>query len=120
MVVSLPASAELRAAIEKLFEKRYGIDVEPIVGRASTLVRKMIDESKAGVRYIDLHMGGSESVVTGMLPEGVVDPLEPYMLLPEVKDPNSGGAAISGSTTRKNLSTPPWPIKRRVCGSILN
>ncbi len=87
VVVSLPASAELRAGIEKLFEKRYGIDVEPIVGRASMLVRKMIDESKAGVRYVDLHMGGSESVVTGMLPEGVVDPLEPYMLLPEVRDP---------------------------------
>ena len=83
----LPASAELRAGIEKLFEKRYGIDVEPIVGRAATVVRKMIDESKAGVRYVDLHMGGSESIVTGMLPEGVIDALEPYMLLPEVRDP---------------------------------
>ncbi len=29
VVVSLPASNELRAAIERLFEKRYGIDVEP-------------------------------------------------------------------------------------------
>ena len=88
VVVSMPASTELRAGIERLFEKRYGIDVEPVVGRASTVVRKMIDESKAGVRFVDLHMGGSESVVTGMLPEGVIDPLEPYMLLPEVKDPN--------------------------------
>ena len=35
----------------------------------------MIDESKAGVRYVDLHMGGSESVVTGMLPEGIFDPV---------------------------------------------
>jgi ABC-type Fe3+ transport system substrate-binding protein len=87
VVVSLPASNELRAAIERLFEKRYGIDVEPVVGRASTVVRKMVDESKAGVRYTDLHMGGSESVVTGMLPEGVIDALEPYMMLPEVKDP---------------------------------
>jgi iron(III) transport system substrate-binding protein len=87
VVVSLPASNELRAGIEKLFEKRYGIDVEPIVGRASTVVRKMIDEAKAGVRYTDLHMGGSESIVTSMLPEGIVDPLEPYMILPEVKDP---------------------------------
>jgi ABC-type Fe3+ transport system substrate-binding protein len=86
VVVSLPASTELRAAIEMLFEKRYGIDVEPVVGRASTLVRKMVDESKAGVRYVDVHMGGSESVVTGMLPEGIVDALEPYMMLPEVKD----------------------------------
>ncbi|MSP39673.1 MAG: extracellular solute-binding protein [Deltaproteobacteria bacterium] len=87
VVVSLPASNELRAAIERLFEKRYGIDVEPVVGRASTVVRKMVDEAKAGVRYTDVHMGGAESVVTGMLPEGVVDALEPYMLLPEVKDP---------------------------------
>ncbi|HLN85126.1 MAG TPA: extracellular solute-binding protein [Candidatus Limnocylindrales bacterium] len=87
VVVSIPASNELRAAIEKNFEKRYGIDVEPVAGRASTLVRKMIDEAKAGVRYMDLHMGGSESIVTGLLPEGVLDPLEPYMVLPEVKDP---------------------------------
>ena len=87
VVVSLPASNELRVAIEKNFEKRYGLDVEPVVGRASTLVRKMIDESKAGVRYIDLHMGGSESIVTGLLHEGVLDPLEPYMVLPEGKEP---------------------------------
>jgi len=87
VVVSIPASAELRTAIEKSFEKRYGIDVEPIVGRASAIVRKMVDESKAGVRYVDLHMGGSESIVTSMLPEGVLEPLEPLMLLPEVKDP---------------------------------
>lgn len=87
VVVSIPASNELRAAIERSFEKRYGIDVEPVVGRASTLVRKMIDEAKAGVRYMDLHMGGSESIVTGLLPEGVLDPLEPHMLLPEVRDP---------------------------------
>lgn len=87
VVVSMPASNELRAGIERLFEKRYGIDVEPVVGRASTVVRKMVDEAKAGVRYTDLHMGGSESVVTGMLPEGIVEPLEPYMILPEVKDP---------------------------------
>jgi iron(III) transport system substrate-binding protein len=87
VVVSIPASTELRAGIERAFEKRYGVDVEPVVGRASAVVRKMVDESKAGVRYVDLHMGGSESIVTGMLPEGILEPLEPLMLLPEVKDP---------------------------------
>jgi iron(III) transport system substrate-binding protein len=87
VVVSIPASSELRAEIEKHFEKRYGIDVEPVVGRASNIVRKMVDEAKAGVRYIDLHMGGSESIVTGLLSEGVLDAVEPSMILPEVKDP---------------------------------
>ena len=87
VVVSIPASSELRAELEKHFEKRYGVDVEPVVGRAPTVVRKMADEAKAGVRYIDLHMGGSESVVKGLLPEGVLDAVEPAMILPEVKDP---------------------------------
>ena len=87
VVVSIPASSELRIGFEKSFEKRYGIDVEPVVGRASAIVRKMVDESKAGVRYVDLHMGGSESIVAGMLPEGILEPLDSLMLLPEVKDP---------------------------------
>ena len=87
VVVSIPASSELRAEIEKFFEKRYGIDVEPVVGRASAVVRKMVDEAKAGVRYTDLHMGGSESIVTSLLSEGVLEPLEPMMILPEVRDP---------------------------------
>jgi ABC-type Fe3+ transport system substrate-binding protein len=87
VVVSIPASSELRGEIEKHFEKRYGVDVEPVVGRASNIVRKMVDEAKAGVRYIDLHMGGSESIVTGLLSEGVLDAVEPSMILPEVKDP---------------------------------
>jgi iron(III) transport system substrate-binding protein len=87
VVVSLPASGELRTAIENHFEKRFGIDVEPVVGRASILVRKMIDESKAGLRYMDLHIGGSESIVGGLLSENVLEPIEPLMILPEVKDP---------------------------------
>ena len=87
VVVSIPASTDLRAEIEKNFEKHYGIDVEPVVGRASNVVRKIVDEAKAGVRYVDLHMGGSESIVTALLPEGVLDSVEPSMILPEVKDP---------------------------------
>jgi ABC-type Fe3+ transport system substrate-binding protein len=87
IVVSVPASNELRAAIERSFEKRYGVDVEPVVGRASAVVRKMVEESKAGVRYVDVHMGGSESIVTGLLPEGILEPVEPLMVLPEVREP---------------------------------
>jgi uncharacterized protein (DUF1697 family) len=30
VVVSITTSAELRAAIEKHFEKRFGVDVEPL------------------------------------------------------------------------------------------
>ena len=107
VVVSIPASTELRAGIEKQFEKRYGIDVEPVVGRASAVVRKMVDESKAGVRYVDLHMGGSESIVTGLLPEGILEPIEPLMVLPEVKDAKQwwGGHIWADSAKKYIYST---------------
>jgi hypothetical protein len=36
VVVSITTSAELRAAIEKHFEKRFGVDVEPVA-------RKLLD-----------------------------------------------------------------------------
>src|SRR5262245_56869094 len=62
VVVSLPASAEVRAAIETNFEKRFGVDVEPIVGTAPVIVSRIVQESKAGVHYFDIHLGGSETV----------------------------------------------------------
>jgi iron(III) transport system substrate-binding protein len=87
VVVSIPASAELRAAIEKQFEARFGIDVEPVVSRASNIVRKIVDEAGAGIHYVDLHIGGSESIITGLLPQGILEPIDGFMLLAEVKDP---------------------------------
>jgi iron(III) transport system substrate-binding protein len=102
VVVSITTSNDLRAAIEKHFERKYGIDVEPVVGRAAVILRKMVDEYKSGVRYFDLHIGGSESAVNSLLPEGLLDPVEPVMLLPEVKDPKQwwGGHIWSDNAKR--------------------
>jgi ABC-type Fe3+ transport system substrate-binding protein len=47
----------------------------------------MASEAKAGIHYFDLHIGGTESVITGLLPENVLEPVEPFFVLPEVKDP---------------------------------
>ena len=87
VTVSIPASAEMRRQVEENFKKRYGIEVEVFTARGSAAVRRVADEFKAGVRYFDLHIGGSSSMVSGMLDEGILDPLEPWVLLPESKDP---------------------------------
>ena len=87
VTVSLPASAELKKQIEEHFKKRYGIEVETFTSRGSAGVRRMADEFKAGVRHFDLHIGGSASIVSGMLDEGILDPIEPWLVFPEVKDP---------------------------------
>lgn len=87
VTISLPASNEMKKQIEEQFKKRYGIEVETYTARGSSAVRRMADEFKAGVRYFDLHIGGSSSIVSGMLDEGILDPVEPWWVLPEVKDP---------------------------------
>ena len=89
VVVSIPASAELRRGIEKVFKQRFGIETELNVGSAASIVGKIRQESKSGVPYFDLHMGGGESMITGLLSEGILAPLEPAMILKEIKDPNN-------------------------------
>jgi ABC-type Fe3+ transport system substrate-binding protein len=87
VVASIPPSAELRKLMELSFTRQYGIGVEFIPARGSSVIQRIVNEAKAGVRYFDLHIGGTESVVTGMLPENILDSVEPYFILPEVKDP---------------------------------
>ena len=89
VVVSVPASAELRRGIEKVFKQRFGIDVEVNTGSAASVVGKIRQESKSSAPYFDLHMGGGESMITGLLAEGILAPLEPAMMLKEIKDPNN-------------------------------
>ncbi len=87
VTVSIPATAEMRKQVEENFRKKFGIEVEVFTARGSAAVRRMADEFKAGVRHFDLHIGGSNSAVSGLLDEGVLDPVEPWLVLPEVKDP---------------------------------
>ena len=89
IVISIPASAELRQALEESFKRRFGFVVESVPARGASVVRKIVDESKAGISYFDIHIGGSESIVTGMLPEKILEPIEPWFILPEVKDPKN-------------------------------
>ena len=89
VVISLPASAELRKGIEETFAKGFGVAVESTSARAAAVVRKILEEYRSGVQYYDLHLGGSESIVTGLLPEGILEPVEPWMILPAVKEPKN-------------------------------
>jgi len=87
VVVSIPPNRRLRRAMEVAFTRRYGVGVEFVSARSSASIEKIISETKAGVQYVDLHVGGAESAVTGLLAEKALDPVEPYFVLPEVEDP---------------------------------
>src|SRR6185369_13896068 len=87
VVASIPPNAELRKGLEETFTKRYGIALEPVAGRGASVITRIVSEAKAGVRYFDLHFGGTESTVKGLLPENILDSLETALILAEVRDP---------------------------------
>ena len=90
VVVSIPASSELRKQLEEAFEQRFpGIDLELFPGTASKMLRRISDEFQAGVRYFDIHIGGAGSMISGFVGGQIVDPIEPNLVLPEVKEPKN-------------------------------
>ena len=86
VVASIPPSPELRKGLEEAFSKRFGVAMESIPARGGAIIRRIVEESKAGIHYFDLHIGGTESIVKGLLPENVLEPVEPWLILPEVRD----------------------------------
>jgi iron(III) transport system substrate-binding protein len=89
VVVSIPASAELRKGIEDVFPRRYGIKLELFPARGAQGVQRIAQEFKAGVRYFDVHIGGTASTISGLLVEGMLEPVEPLFVLPEVRNPKN-------------------------------
>jgi iron(III) transport system substrate-binding protein len=88
VIVSIPTSAELRKEFETGFQKAYpGIELELNVARGASNINKIAEEQNAGVRSIDLHIGGTTSIITGLLAQNFLDPVMPSMMLPEVRDP---------------------------------
>jgi iron(III) transport system substrate-binding protein len=87
VVASIPPSPELRKTMELAFTRRYGIATEFVPARGGAIIQRMVSEAKTGAQYFDLHIGGTESVITGLLPENILEPVEPFLIQPDVKDP---------------------------------
>ena len=86
LVVGIPASAELRKQAGSRFAEKFGIPTELLPARGPENVTRIISESKAGVKYFDILVAGGATPLA-MVKEGVSEPFEPFMTLPEVKEP---------------------------------
>lgn len=76
---------DLREAFAKALQK-YGIEIEAVLGRGSELSEKILRERKAGIYNVDLYLSGLDTIVNVLKPGGYLAPLEPLLILPEVKD----------------------------------
>ena len=87
IVAAIPNSADARKNIGEAFTKRFpGIELEMSNARGPSNASKIAAEHAAGVRYFDLLISGT-STPFNLLNAGILDPIEPLFILPEVKDP---------------------------------
>lgn len=80
---------EAREALKKEFMKDYGLEVEMIVGRGTEVVEKILRERRAGLYLSDLYLHGITTMLIIMKPQDILGPIEPLLILPEVKNPSA-------------------------------
>lgn len=102
VVVGIPPQPELRRQMEQSFKQKFRIDIELVPARGAQNASRIISESKGGVKFFDAVITGSGSALT-VLHAGFLEPLEPYMVLPEVKNPKHwwGGHIWEDNVTNK-------------------
>jgi iron(III) transport system substrate-binding protein len=102
VVVAIPLNPDLRKVLDGVLRSRFGIEPEFLVGQSSVYARRVADEYQAGVRYFDVIIAGIENLLDRLLPMGAVEALEPYWILPEVKDPKNwwGGHLYADKSKR--------------------
>jgi hypothetical protein len=106
LVAGIPASADLRKQVEATFKAKFpGIEIELSPSRGAQNARKIAEEYKAGIRNFDLSIGGTDTMLYGFVEPGIAEPFEPYMVLPEVKDPKQwwGGHIWGDNKSGKRL-----------------
>jgi ABC-type Fe3+ transport system substrate-binding protein len=73
--------------IATVFMEKYPeIRVVTFSGRGADVGTRIISEARAGKSLADIYIGGPHTVDSMLLPAGVLDPIKPELMLPEVLD----------------------------------
>ncbi len=83
VVFAGPPIKEIRDGL-KLFENKYGIKVDFLAASGSKIYARLMPEFKAGKFTVDVQMGGVKTVARQMLPAGMLEPIEPYIIRSDV------------------------------------
>ncbi|MGH7771895.1 MAG: ABC transporter substrate-binding protein [Candidatus Binatia bacterium] len=88
VVAAIPPSAELRKKLEEKVKSKLGFDIELVPAPGPRNASRIASEYKAGVRYFDALIVGTGTALP-LVHDGMIEPLDLYMHLPEVKDPKN-------------------------------
>ncbi len=78
---------ELRAAISEAFQKKFGIEMDVVSAKTGEIAQRFLKEDQANVAIADALMTGQTTTLVDVKPKGVLAPIPPLVVLPEVTDP---------------------------------
>jgi iron(III) transport system substrate-binding protein len=84
-LIGPPGDAVTRALADE-FQTQYGINVEYTALPGNAVPAKVTTERGAGQYNWDVLIAGSAGTLESLIPNGAIDPIEPALILPEVKD----------------------------------
>jgi iron(III) transport system substrate-binding protein len=76
----------MRNKVIPAFQARYGIQVEYIGGPSSQTAARIRVERGSGIFSIDVYLTGPDTTYNVLLAEKMLDPLRPFLILPEVTE----------------------------------
>jgi ABC-type Fe3+ transport system substrate-binding protein len=101
IVIAIPPANELRKEMEPLLKQKFGLEAELVSAPGPRNASRIASERKAGVSYFDALIVGTGTAV-GLAHDGMLEPIEPFLILPEVKDAKEWWG---GHIWEDNLST---------------
>ena len=107
VVFATAANVELRRQLEPPFKRRFGISLEYVPGRAAEQSAKIIQEGRAGVRSYDVFAFGGCGGMS-LISQDVLEPLEPVLMLPEVKDAKNWWGGNQWTDNSKRFAYSPF------------
>ncbi len=101
IVIAIPPANELRREMEIVLRQKFGLDAELVAAPGPKNASRIAAEKKAGVSYFDAIICGT-GTASGLTHDGMLEPMESFWILPEVKDPRLWWG---GHIWEDNLST---------------
>ncbi len=102
--------AMAREPFIQAMKEKFGINLDITVGPSPVLFQKTASERRAGLYQSDVWLGGAIDFVSELFPSKLLQPIQPYLILPEVKDP----------TLWYGGEIPVWGPEREAFFSLMN
>ena len=109
LIIYGPTGADQQQLYTQVFQQAFPkIKVNYTPGRMSEVISRIMAEQRAGVRQVDLVLGGTDILLGTLKDKGLLQPIRPSLVLPEVLDVSAWFKGKLWFADREEKFIPMW------------